>query len=60
MAGPEKNLYKMVKEKLQDFNPIRIETTTVNGHSLHYRTTLIILQAFAFCCNIPTGNHGIS
>ena len=31
MAGPEKNLYKMVKEKLQDFNPIRIETTTVNG-----------------------------
>ena len=31
MAGPEKNLYKMVKEKLEDFNPIRIETTTVNG-----------------------------
>ena len=31
MAGPEKNLYKMVKEKLQDFNPIRIETTTING-----------------------------
>lgn len=31
MAGPEKNLYKMVKEKLSDFNPIRIETTTING-----------------------------
>jgi hypothetical protein len=31
MAGPEKNLYKMVKEKLEDFNPIRIETTTING-----------------------------
>lgn len=27
----EKNLYKMVKEKLADFNPIRIETTTING-----------------------------
>ena len=27
----EKNLYKMVKEKLSDFNPIRIETTTING-----------------------------
>ena len=27
----EKNLYKMVKEKLPDFNPIRIETTTING-----------------------------
>ena len=24
MAGPEKNLYKMVKDKLSDFNPIRI------------------------------------
>ncbi len=31
MAGPEKNLYKMVKEKLSEFNPIRIETTTING-----------------------------
>jgi Holliday junction resolvase len=31
MAGPEKNLYKMVKEKLADYSPIRIETTTVNG-----------------------------
>tara|TARA_R110000782_G_C14806867_1_gene412363 strand:+ start:284 stop:736 length:453 start_codon:yes stop_codon:yes gene_type:complete len=31
MAGPEKNLYKMVKDKLSDFNPIRIETTTING-----------------------------
>ena len=31
MAGPEKNLYKMVKDKLADFNPIRIETTTING-----------------------------
>jgi len=27
----EKNLYKMVKEKLSDFNPIRIETSTING-----------------------------
>lgn len=27
----EKNLYKMVKDKLSDFNPIRIETTTING-----------------------------
>ena len=27
----EKNLYKMVKDKLPDFNPIRIETTTING-----------------------------
>ena len=27
----EKNLYKMVKEKLDEFNPIRIETTTING-----------------------------
>ena len=26
----EKNLYKMVKDKLADFNPIRIETTTIN------------------------------
>ncbi len=31
MAGPEKNLYKMVKEKLSDYSPIRIETTTING-----------------------------
>ena len=31
MAGPEKNLYKMVKDKLAEFNPIRIETTTING-----------------------------
>ena len=31
MAGPEKNLYKMVKGKLAEFNPIRIETTTING-----------------------------
>ncbi len=31
MAGPEKNLYKMVKDKLSEFNPIRIETTTING-----------------------------
>ena len=29
MAGPEKNLYKMVKDKLAEFNPIRIETTTI-------------------------------
>jgi len=27
----EKNLYKIVKDKLSDFNPIRIETTTING-----------------------------
>ena len=27
----ERNLYKMVKEKLSDFNPIRIETSTING-----------------------------
>jgi hypothetical protein len=27
----EKNLYKMVKEKLKEFNPIRIETSTING-----------------------------
>lgn len=27
----EKNLYKMVKDKLPEFNPIRIETTTING-----------------------------
>ena len=27
----EKNLYKMVKDKLSDFNPIRIETSTING-----------------------------
>ncbi len=27
----EKNLYKMVKDKLPDFNPIRIKTTTING-----------------------------
>jgi hypothetical protein len=31
MPGPEKNLYKMVKDKLAEFNPIRIETTTING-----------------------------
>ena len=31
MAGPEKNLYKMVKDKLADYSPIRIETTTING-----------------------------
>lgn len=31
MAGPEKNLYKMIKEKLADYSPIRIETTTFNG-----------------------------
>tara|TARA_Y100000114_G_scaffold110202_1_gene103797 strand:+ start:163 stop:591 length:429 start_codon:yes stop_codon:yes gene_type:complete len=31
MPGPEKNLYKMVKDKLSEFNPIRIETTTING-----------------------------
>lgn len=31
MAGPEKNLYKSVKEKLKDLHPIRIETTTFNG-----------------------------
>jgi hypothetical protein len=29
--GAEKNLYKMVKEKLKEFNPIRIETSTING-----------------------------
>ena len=27
----EKNLYKSVKEKLKEFHPIRIETTTING-----------------------------
>ena len=27
----EKNLYKMVKEKLKEFHPIRIETSTING-----------------------------
>tara|TARA_R110002020_G_scaffold9522_10_gene37386 strand:+ start:822 stop:1214 length:393 start_codon:yes stop_codon:yes gene_type:complete len=27
----ERNLYKMVREKLKDFNPIRIETSTING-----------------------------
>ena len=27
----EKNLYKLVKEKLPEFKPIRIETTTING-----------------------------
>ena len=27
----EKNLYKLVKEKLFEFKPIRIETTTING-----------------------------
>lgn len=27
----EKNLYKMVKEKLKEFHPIRIETSTFNG-----------------------------
>ena len=27
----EKNLYKLVKEKLSEFKPIRIETTTING-----------------------------
>lgn len=27
----EKNLYKMVKDKLSEFHPIRIETSTING-----------------------------
>ena len=31
MAKSETNFYKLIKEKLKEFNPIRIETITING-----------------------------